>query len=83
MEVLIECANCYLDNSEIVFSLLSSLMKLAVKDMTTKHEQIKEFMMKVEASSDYFIHKIAEGTHTNMLEFIRNAKYSKALARSD
>ncbi len=58
-------------------------MKLAVKDMTTKHQEIKEFMMKVEASSDYFIHKIAEGLNSYILEFIRNAKYSKALAHSD
>lgn len=51
--------------------------------MTTKHQQIKDFMLKVEASSDYFIHKIAEGTAFDMVEFIRNAKYSKALAHSD
>lgn len=39
--------------------IITSLMKLAVKDMTTKHEEIKEFMLKVESSSDYFTHKIA------------------------
>jgi hypothetical protein len=57
--VLISCGLCYLDNSEIIFMILTSLMKLAVKDMTSKHEEIKEFMLKVETSSDYFTHKIA------------------------
>lgn len=39
--------------------IMTSLMKLAVKDMTTKHDQIKEFMLKLESSSNYFIHKIS------------------------
>lgn len=49
-------------DSEVTFSLLSSLMKLAGKEMTTMHAAIKDFMLKLEASPDYFIHKIAEGT---------------------
>lgn len=49
-------------DSEVTFSLLSSLMKLAGKEMTTMHTAIKDFMLKLEASPDYFIHKIAEGT---------------------
>ena len=57
-------------------------MKLTQKDMTTKHSEIKEFMMKLEASRDYFINKIATGTSFRYLEFICNAKYGKALASS-
>ncbi len=62
VSVLIACGECYLKDSEVIFMIITSLMKLAVKDMTTKHEQIKQFMLKVEASSDYFIHTTAEGT---------------------
>ena len=40
-------------------------------------------MRRVEASSDYFTHKIAEGTSLQEIELTVNAKYCKALARSD
>ena len=62
VQVLISCGECYTTDSEITFSLLSSLMKLAGKEMTTMQPAIKQFMLKLEASPDYFIHKIAEGT---------------------
>jgi hypothetical protein len=62
VSVLIACGECYLKDSEVIFMVITSLMKLAVKEMTTMHEEIKEFMLKVETSSDYFIHTTAEGT---------------------
>jgi hypothetical protein len=46
--------------------ILSSLMKLVGIEMTTKHEVIKRFMLRVEASSDYFTHKIAECTFSSI-----------------
>lgn len=65
--------------------ILTSLMKLAVKDMTTKHDEIKEFMLKVESSSDYFIHKIAEcsiGCIKNSFEMPSTPKPWLILTRS-
>jgi hypothetical protein len=41
--------------------IVTNLMKLAGKDMTTKHTEIKEFMVQVQRSSNYLTHKIAEG----------------------
>ena len=40
-------------------------------------------MRKLEASSNYFIHKIASGIPPSYLEFICNAKYGLALACSN
>jgi len=42
--------------------IITNLMKLAGKDMTTKHSEIKEFMHQVQRSTNYLTHKIAEGT---------------------
>ena len=36
-------------------------MKLTEINMTTKHEEIKEFMRKLEGNSDYAIQKLASG----------------------
>ena len=62
MEVLLRCGESYVDEPEITFMLVTSLMKLAGKGMSSKQQQIGEFMRRVETSSDYFTHKIAEGT---------------------
>jgi hypothetical protein len=61
--VLIECGECYLGQNETIFMIVTNLMKLAGKDMTTRHVEIKEFMVEVQRSSNYLTHKIAEGTH--------------------
>jgi len=34
---LINCAECYLQDNQVMFMLLTSLMKLTVGDMTSKH----------------------------------------------
>jgi|JI9StandDraft_1071089.scaffolds.fasta_scaffold438758_1 hypothetical protein len=44
---LIDCGNCYLDDKEVILMLVSSLMKLTQVDMTSKHTEIKEFMLKL------------------------------------
>ena len=44
--------------------------------MTSKHEEIKKFLLKVESQPFYSVHKCGE-------EFIRLAKYSKALYASN
>lgn len=80
---LIDCANCYLNEPEVLTLLVTSLMKLTEVDMTTKHSEIKEFMLKIESNNDFFIHKIASGILYIDLEFICNAKYGKALAYSN
>jgi hypothetical protein len=36
-------------------------MKLSGKDMTSKHDQIKKYLLKVEGNYNYFIHKTGEG----------------------
>lgn len=76
VDALIDCAQAYLSDSAVVFMLVTSLMKLAVSEMTTRHPQIKDFMLRVEASPNYQTHKAGE-------EFIRNAKYGRALAEAD
>lgn len=82
VDAILAGAEEYLNDKEIMFLVVSSLMKLSVVDMTTRHEDIKKFVRKVEAHSDYFIHKTGEGTSPAILEFIRMAKYSKALYNS-
>ena len=62
MDALLRCGESYLNDPEIIFMLVTSLMKLAGKDMSSRQKEIAEFMKRVEASSDYFTHKIAEGT---------------------
>lgn len=58
---IIDCANCYLNEPEVLALLVTSLMKLTELEMTTKHPEIKDFMLKLEANNDLFIHKIATG----------------------
>ena len=72
-----------MEETEIITILVTSLMKLTQVNMTTKHTEIKEFMKKLEVSSNYFINKIASGNINHILEFICNAKYGKALACSN
>lgn len=62
VQALIDFANCYLNEPEVLTLLVTSLMKLTELEMTTKHADIKEFMLKLEASNDLFIHKVATGT---------------------
>ena len=72
-----------MEETEIITILVTSLMKLTQVNMTTKHTEIKEFMKKLEVSSNYFINKIASGNINTILEFICNAKYGKALSCSN
>lgn len=51
-----------MSDPEVMFMLVTSLMKIAGKDMSNRQREIGEFMKRVETSSDYFTHKIAEGT---------------------
>lgn len=57
MQAILSCAEEYLDEEEITFLLVSGLMKLSGKEMTTKHDQIKSYLLKVEGNYNYFIHK--------------------------
>lgn len=43
--------------------------------MTSRHNEIKGYLKKLESQQNYFVHKLGE-------EFIRMAKYSKALCSS-
>lgn len=61
VDALLRCGESYLNDPEIIFMLVTSLMKLAGKDMSSRQKEIGEFMKRVETSSDYFTHKIAEG----------------------
>lgn len=61
MDVLLRCGESYLNDPEVMFMLVTSLMKIAGKDMSNRQKEIGEFMKRVETSSDYFTHKIAEG----------------------
>ena len=36
-------------------------MKLSGKDMTTKYDVIKKYLLKVKGNYNYFIHKTGEG----------------------
>ena len=47
MEVLLRCGESYVDEPEITFMLVTSLMKLAGKGMSSKQQQIGEFMRRV------------------------------------
>lgn len=44
---ILECAEDYLYDEEITFLLVSAIMKLSGKDMTTKHDEIKKYLLKV------------------------------------
>jgi hypothetical protein len=44
--------------------LVTSLLKLAQPEMTSKHAAIKEFMLRLELSQDLFIHAMAAGTRS-------------------
>lgn len=59
---LIDCGNSYINDTAVITMLLMSLMKLTKVEMTTKHAEIKDFMLKLESSNDYFINKVASGT---------------------
>ena len=61
VDALIECTEQHMDSQEVVFMLLTSLMKLAVRDMTTRHNEIKALMVRVEGSSDFLTHSLASG----------------------
>jgi hypothetical protein len=62
VQAILSCAEEYLSDEEITFMLVSALMKLSGKDMTSKHEDIKSYLLKVEGNYNYFIHKTGEGT---------------------
>lgn len=44
VRALIDCAECYLDQYDILIVLVSALMKLTRVDMTTLHSEIKVVM---------------------------------------
>lgn len=41
VDVLLRCGESYMNDPEISFMLVSSLMKLAGKEMSKKHNEIK------------------------------------------
>lgn len=61
MEVILSCAEEYLQDYSIIFAIIVSIMKLSPVEMTSKHDEIKKFLLKVESQQPYAIHKCGEG----------------------
>ena len=60
IEAILSCAEQYIDNQSLTLSIVPSLMKLSPIEMTSKHDEIKAYLKKVESQQNYFGHKLGE-----------------------